>query len=64
MKLLLQYLKNYKWLVVAALLLATVNQVFSLLDPWIFGEIVDRFANSPTTFDNGAPAMKTNISMA
>ncbi|WP_298717898.1 ABC transporter ATP-binding protein [Chitinophaga sp.] len=50
MKLLLRYLKNYKWLVVAALLLATVNQVFSLLDPWIFGEIVDRFASHPHTF--------------
>lgn len=50
MNLLLQYLKNYKWLVVAALGLATVNQVFSLLDPWIFGEIVDRFASHPTTF--------------
>ncbi|WP_341838159.1 ABC transporter ATP-binding protein [Chitinophaga pollutisoli] len=50
MKLLLRYLKNYKWLVMAALLLATVNQVFSLLDPWIFGEIVDRFASHPHTF--------------
>jgi ATP-binding cassette, subfamily B, bacterial len=43
MKLLLQYLKNYKGLIAIALLLATVNQVFSLLDPHITGRIVDRF---------------------
>ncbi|WP_126244950.1 ABC transporter ATP-binding protein [Chitinophaga rhizosphaerae] len=59
MKLLLQYLKNYKWLVVAALGLATVNQVFSLMDPWIFGVIVDKFADHPTTFSakNAAEAI-------
>jgi len=33
MKLLLAYLKNYWNLVVLTLILATVNQVFSLLDP-------------------------------
>ncbi|UYQ92044.1 ABC transporter ATP-binding protein/permease [Chitinophaga horti] len=49
MRLLLSYLKNYKWLIVLALLLATINQVFSLLDPYIFGKIVDRFASHPTT---------------
>ncbi|WP_295120365.1 ABC transporter ATP-binding protein [uncultured Chitinophaga sp.] len=53
MRLLLSYLKNYKWLIVLALLLATINQVFSLLDPYIFGKIVDRFASHPTT---AAPA--------
>ncbi|WP_343303989.1 ABC transporter ATP-binding protein [Chitinophaga niabensis] len=47
MKLLLKYLKGFKWLIVFALLLATVNQVFSLMDPWIFGKIIDRFANIP-----------------
>ncbi|RPD39258.1 ABC transporter ATP-binding protein [Chitinophaga barathri] len=51
MKLLLQYLKNYKWLIALALLLATVNQVFSLLDPWIFGMIVDKFASHPASFN-------------
>ena len=44
MKLLLNYLKQYKWLVVLALVLASINQVFSLLDPWIFKKIVDQYA--------------------
>lgn len=44
MKLLLNYLKHYKWLVVLALVLASINQVFSLLDPWIFKKIVDNYA--------------------
>lgn len=47
MKLLLRYLKNFKWLIALALLLATVNQIFSLMDPWIFGKIIDQFANNP-----------------
>jgi len=53
MKLLLQYLKKYKWLCFFAMLLATVNQLFSLLDPYIFGRIIDRFASHPksTTAD-------------
>lgn len=48
MKLLLQYLKPHKWLIVLALLLATINQVFSLFDPWIMGNmIVDPYAKNP-----------------
>jgi ATP-binding cassette subfamily B protein len=43
MNLLIEYLKNYKWIVVLALLLAAVNIGFSLLDPYITGRIVDRF---------------------
>lgn len=43
MNLLIQYLKNYKWVVCLALLLAAVNIGFSLLDPYITGRIVDRF---------------------
>jgi ATP-binding cassette subfamily B protein len=50
MKLLLSYLKNYKWLVLLALLLAAVNQVFSLLDPLIFKRVVDEYATNPKTF--------------
>lgn len=41
MKLLLTYLKRYKPLVFLALILASINQVFSLLDPTIFGKIID-----------------------
>ena len=44
MKLLLSYLKNYKHLVILALFLAAVNQVFSLLDPAIFRHVIDDYA--------------------
>jgi len=44
MKILWQYLKPYKGLVAFALLLATINQSFSMLDPVIFGKIVDQYA--------------------
>jgi ATP-binding cassette subfamily B protein len=43
MKILLNYLKNYKGLIAIALFLAATSQVFSLLDPHITGEIVDNF---------------------
>lgn len=43
MNLLIEYLKNYKWVVVLALVLAAINIGFSLLDPYITGRIVDRF---------------------
>ena len=39
MKILLHYLKPYKWLVVLALVLAAVNIGFSLVDPIIFGKL-------------------------
>jgi ATP-binding cassette subfamily B protein len=42
--LLWSYLNRYKRLLLAALLLATVNQVFSLLDPQVFRLLVDRYA--------------------
>src|SRR6187549_3949152 len=44
MKLLYAYLRNYKGLVALALVLATINQVFSLLDPLIFRYVIDRYA--------------------
>lgn len=52
MKLLLQYLKPLRWLIVLALFLASINQVFSLLDPLIFGRyIIDTFANNPGDYN-------------
>ena len=36
--------KNTGWLVILALLLAAVNQIFSLLDPLIFRYVIDRYA--------------------
>jgi ATP-binding cassette subfamily B protein len=43
MKILLNYLKDHRWIVVMALVLAAFNIGFSLLDPYITGHIVDRF---------------------
>lgn len=43
MKLLLSYLRQYWKLVMLALLLAAVNQLFSLLDPLIFRYIIDEY---------------------
>jgi len=40
MKILLTYLKPYKWLVVLTLFLAAINTGFSLIDPIIFGKLV------------------------
>jgi ATP-binding cassette, subfamily B, bacterial len=51
MKLLLQYLKPYKWLVALSLLLAALNQCFSLMDPYFAGKIIDLFATNPHSFD-------------
>lgn len=50
MKLLINYLKRYRWLVGLALLLASINQIFSLMDPYIFGKILDRFASRPQDY--------------
>ena len=44
MKLLYGYLRNYRGLVALALMLATINQVFSLLDPLIFRYVIDQYA--------------------
>jgi ATP-binding cassette subfamily B protein len=50
MKLLYGYLKNYKHLVILALFLAAVNQVFSLLDPAIFRHVIDDYATKYTEY--------------
>ena len=41
MKILFKYLKPYKWLVALVLTLAAINIGFSLVDPIIFGKLVD-----------------------
>jgi ATP-binding cassette subfamily B protein len=43
MQLLYSYLRRYWPLLVLALVLAAVNQVFSLLDPYLFRKLVDHF---------------------
>ncbi len=45
MNLLWSYLKQYKKLLILALVLATINQVFSLLDPQIFRLLIDNYAS-------------------
>ena len=44
MALLYRYLRQYKALIALALVLATINQVFSLLDPLILRYVIDRYA--------------------
>jgi ATP-binding cassette subfamily B protein len=58
MKILYSYLRNYWKLVILALVLAAINQVFSLLDPYIFGKLIDNYATkfhqySPDDFLRG-----------
>src|ERR1700719_4615202 len=44
MTILYRYLKHYWKLAAAALVLAAINQIFSLLDPLIFRHIIDSYA--------------------
>ena len=62
MSILLGYLKKYWQLLILALLLAAINQVFSLLDPWIFRKIIDDYVTKFNTkthdeFIKGAGAL-------
>ncbi len=50
MKILYPYLKKYWKLCVLTLVLATINQVFSLLDPYIFRHVVDNYATKPELY--------------
>ncbi len=50
MKILFPYLKKYWKLCVLTLVLATINQVFSLLDPYIFRHVVDDYATKPELY--------------
>jgi len=54
MKLLLSYLRPHWRLVLLALLLATINQVFSLLDPLIFRHVIDEYATRFDQYSTGA----------
>ncbi len=53
MRLLYSYLRRYWTLVVLALLLATVNQIFSLLDPLIFRHVIDQYATRYREYTTG-----------
>ena len=46
MRILLYYLKPHKWLVALVLTLAAINMGFSLVDPIIFGKLINLAAVS------------------
>ena len=52
MKLLYSYLKNYFPLIGLALILAATNQIFSLMDPWIFRIIIDKYVTQHGKYSN------------
>jgi ATP-binding cassette subfamily B protein len=49
MQILLRYLLPHKKLVILSLLLAGISQVLALIDPVIFGKIIDEYATPPFT---------------
>src|SRR5689334_18335715 len=53
MKLLYAYLRRYWTLVVLALVLAAINQIFSLLDPLIFRHVIDQYATRYREYTTG-----------
>jgi ATP-binding cassette subfamily B protein len=53
MRLLYGYLRNYRGLIALALILATINQVFSLLDPLIFRHVIDEYATRFQEYSTG-----------
>ena len=54
MKLLYSYLKPFKWLIGLTMLLATINTVFSLIDPIIFGKIIKLSQDINIKQENGS----------
>ena len=52
MKILLHYLKPYKWLVILVLFLAAINIGFSLVDPIIFGKLINLANYHQSLFNN------------
>src|SRR4029434_1113827 len=53
MALLYRYLRDYAGLIALALLLAAINQVFSLLDPLIFRHVIDEYATKFEQYSTG-----------
>ena len=53
MRLLLGYLRDYWKLVALALVLAAINQIFSLLDPLIFRHVIDEYATKYQEYTTG-----------
>ena len=53
MQILIKYLSPYRWQLALAMVLAAINQVFSLLDPTIFGKIIDYLNTSGVVSKKG-----------
>ena len=53
MKILFQYLKPYKFLVACTLILAGINIGFSLVDPILFGKLVNLANKYKQAFESG-----------
>jgi ATP-binding cassette subfamily B protein len=53
MTLLFRYLRRYWRLVALALVLAAINQIFSLLDPLIFRHVIDDYATKYSQYTTG-----------
>ena len=52
MKILLSYLSNYKKFIFLALILATVNQIFSLLDSVVIRHVIDDYGSKVEAYQN------------
>src|SRR6184192_3345208 len=48
-----RYFKDLWKVAVVALVLAAINQIFSLLDPWIFRKIIDNYATKHNVYTRG-----------
>src|SRR5437879_2333599 len=53
MRILFGYLQQYRFLVVLILVLAAINQIFSLLDPVIFRHVIDDYATRYSDYTTG-----------
>src|SRR5690349_15647555 len=53
MKLLYSYLRAHRKMVVLILVLAAINQIFSLLDPVIFRHVIDEYATRYSEYTTG-----------
>ena len=63
MKLLIQYLKQHKQLLLIALVLATINQCFSLCDSIITGKLINKFS-APHDTDESVHFWRTGASLS
>jgi len=49
-----KYLSPHKWIIVSALILSGIGQVLNLIDPIIFGKIIDDYALNPDNMPGNA----------